>query len=122
MGPLLFLLYINDLPRNITSQVRLFVDDCPVYHLIKTLSDGTVLQQDLDRLCSWATTWGMTFSFIPSKNYAYVMSIDSRKTTTLNFYPMLGQVLTKLTNITYLGVVLTTVTKKNISQLDQSLI
>ena len=47
MGPLLFLLYINDLPGHVTSTVRLFVDDCLLYRPIRTPDDQVKLQQDL---------------------------------------------------------------------------
>ena len=48
LGPLLFLLYINDLPHGISSTVRLLEDDCVMYHTIKTDSDAQTLQHDLD--------------------------------------------------------------------------
>ena len=65
MGPLLFLLYINDLPGHVTSTVRLFADDCLLYRSIGTPDDQVKLQQDLHALATWATTWGMKFN--PSK-------------------------------------------------------
>ena len=53
LGPLLFLLYINDLPKCVTSTTRLFADDCIMYRNISSPVDLNTLQQDLDALSSW---------------------------------------------------------------------
>ena len=47
LGPVLFLLFINDLPDNIRSSVRLFADDCVLYRNIHSLQDCLTLQEDL---------------------------------------------------------------------------
>ena len=62
-GPLLFLIYINDLPNNITTgtKVRLFADDCIIYRTIKSEEDSKILQKDLDELIKWETNWSMSF-------------------------------------------------------------
>ena len=62
LGPLLFLLYINDLPNSISSQVRLFADDTAVYLAINKLQDCVSLQNDLDKLVHWETLWDMEFN------------------------------------------------------------
>ena len=62
LGPILFLLHINDLPSVISSKVRLFADDCLVYREIKSRQDQNDLQKDLNLLETWGTTWGMRFN------------------------------------------------------------
>ena len=54
LGPLLFLVYVNDIWRNIESTIRLFADDCVIYTKIIKSEDMEKLQRDLDRLGEWA--------------------------------------------------------------------
>ena len=61
LGPVLFLMFINDLPDNINSSTRLFADDCILYRHIRNNNEQHLLQEDLDRLATWEKTWGMEF-------------------------------------------------------------
>ena len=58
LGPLLFLLHVNDMPSVIDpgTTMRLFADDALIYRVITTIQDQVTLQQDLDRLQRWAHT------------------------------------------------------------------
>ena len=64
MGPLLFLLYVNDLPSVLdpATACQLFADDCLIYRSIKSLSDHVALQKDLESLHRWGETWGLKFN------------------------------------------------------------
>jgi len=64
LGPLMFLIYINDIMKNISSQaiIRLFADDCLLYRVIKTKQDSFLLQKDLDALSQWVVIWQMRFN------------------------------------------------------------
>ena len=62
LGPILFLLHINDLPSIVSSKVRLFADDCLIYRQIKSNNDQIELQRDLNLLESWGVKWGMRFN------------------------------------------------------------
>jgi hypothetical protein len=50
LGPLLFLVYVNDIWRNIDSNIRLFADDCAIYRKITNKHDIEKLQKDLNTL------------------------------------------------------------------------
>ena len=62
LGPLLFLLHINDLPSCVNSKVRLLSDDCLLDREIKNNQDQIDMQRDLDALTDWGSTWGMKFN------------------------------------------------------------
>ena len=62
LGPILFLLYINDLPDSLQSQVRLFADDTAVYLTVEGQADSKKLQEDLNVLQDWEKEWDMEFN------------------------------------------------------------
>ena len=67
LGPLIVLLYINDLPDNLSTSVRLFADYCILYTPITTQNDSSLLQNDLIKLQKWQDKWLMKLN--PGKCY-----------------------------------------------------
>ena len=62
LGPLLFLVYINDLERNIKSNVKFFADDTMLFSLVKDpVTSANELNHDLDMIYQWAHQWKMVF-------------------------------------------------------------
>ena len=62
LGPLLFLVYINDLPDGIQSVCSMFADDTKVYGSVQSVEGVNRLQKDLDRLSDWTDTWKVHFN------------------------------------------------------------
>jgi len=63
LGPLLFLIYIDDLPEHVSkSRIRLFADDCIIYKQILTPNDAELLQEDINSIAQWASLWQMRFN------------------------------------------------------------
>ena len=63
LGPILFLIYTNDLDDDITSKVLKFADDTEVFRKIKSDADRQHLQDDLNKLIEWSEKWHMLFKF-----------------------------------------------------------
>ncbi len=61
IGPLLFVIYINDLPDNTESSVYMFADDTKCFKEIGSLEDQGSLQRDLERLENWSEDWLLEF-------------------------------------------------------------
>ena len=99
LGPLLFLLYLNDLPDNLSTSVRLFADDGIVYTPIRSQNESSLLKNDLHKLQKWQDTWLMKFN----PNKCYRMTLSTR-TPTSNMYTFCGQTLTFVDSHCYLGI------------------
>ena len=102
LGPLLFLLFINDLPNFISSQVRLYVDNCLLYHIISSIEDQLKIQADMQSLKDRASTWGMSFN--PSK--CTIMSILRSTSPFIVFYSLCCVIFQQVDEAKYLGVLL----------------
>ena len=101
LGPLLFLLFINDLPDNISSHVRLFADDCVIYREIVNDFDSQALQHDLDILSKWESNWQMRFN----ADKCFVLKIThARKHIFQHNYKLGNSILQETQSHTYLGV------------------
>ncbi len=62
LGPLLFLIYINDMPELVHHYCKLFADDTKLLAVIKNAADLEFLQDDLDKLVLWSKKWQMLFN------------------------------------------------------------
>lgn len=77
LGPLLFVIYINDLPDCVESPTYLFADDTKIYREINTTSDRELLQEDLNKLEDWSKTWLLKFH--PEKCKCMTISRENTK-------------------------------------------
>ena len=86
LGPLLFLIYINDLPDGITSICKIFADNTSLFTKVLDINESTnKLNTDLKKITKWAHQWKMQFNPDPNKQANEV--IFSRKSTNNLSYP-----------------------------------
>ncbi len=62
LAPVMFIVYINDLPVGIQNYMNMFADDAKIRRRIRNLDDCHALQENLDKISIWSTTWQMEFN------------------------------------------------------------
>jgi len=100
LGPVLFLAYINDLPKYVQANTRLFADDCVLYRSVKSTEDCNSLQQDLAQLELWEQEWCMSFN----AEKCSTITITRKKNKITHQYQIHNHVLKRVNSATYLGV------------------
>ena len=80
LGPLLFLIYINDLPEDLVSVAKLFADDTSIFSTVLDINKSSEnLNRDLENIRKWAFQWKMTFNPDPNKQATEVIFSHKKK-------------------------------------------
>ena len=83
LGPLMFLIYVNDLATvSVNSSIALFADDTKCYRPVMNIDDGRLLQEDLDRITLWCQDWRMNLN----QSKCTVMSITRNVSPVISSY------------------------------------
>ena len=83
LGPLLFLIYINNLPNGWNSNAKLFVDDTSLFSVVHDITDSAnLLNSNLSKIEEWGVQWKMSFN--PNSTKQAQEIIFSRKTSQRN--------------------------------------
>jgi hypothetical protein len=107
LGPLLFLVYINDLEKGIKSNVKFFADDTMLYSIVKDpLLSAADLNHDLEKINQWANQWKMAFNPDPNKQANEVLF--SCKTKKVDHPPLFfnGFPVVQVRETKHLGLIL----------------
>ena len=110
LGPILFLIFINNIGDNLNSKARLFADDCLLYNSINSIDDCSLLQKDPEILKVWADKWKMEFNV----SQCFIINITlARKHKIFHNYTMGGEALPITSSTIYLGITITSDLKWN---------
>ena len=105
LGSVLFLIFINDLPENIRSSVRLFADDNVLYRYIKSPMDCQIFQDDLNNLAQWEADWQMKFNIAKCHSMRVIRHVPENQ---IQFkYSLHQQKLEQFQSEKYLGITIT---------------
>lgn len=105
LGPLLFLVYINDITSCVHESVgiRLFADDCLLYRAVESTDDQTTLNNSLNAISNWCDKWGMKLN----ETKTVFMRITNKKFPLLYDYSINGSQIAHTNSFKYLGVTFT---------------
>jgi hypothetical protein len=97
LGPILFTIYINDLPDVAQNVAKLFADDTKLYAAVNNTNDEIKLQGDIDRLMQWSKEWLLTFNKSKCKHVHFGQPNNAR-------YQMGGDIITQSTEEKDFGI------------------
>ena len=77
LGPLFFLIYINDMSKNLSSNPKLFADDTSTFCTVKNVNLSTdQLNSNLEKISNWTHHWKMSFNPDPKKQAQEVIFLE----------------------------------------------
>ena len=102
LGPLLFLIYINDISNGLSegTKLKLFADDSLLYRTIKSPKDSEILQKDLNTLQTWEKKWKMQFH--PDK--CQLLKITNKTNQINSTYKIHNHIISETNSAKYLGI------------------
>ena len=111
LGPLLFLIYINDLPTVLSPNTlcAIFADDTKIYRNIESHQDHLILQLDINKVHNWSQLWGLTFN----KNKCNIITLKRSSNSTEFIYSMDNTALKRTNTVMDLGVKIHTLLRWN---------
>ena len=105
LGPLLFLLFINDLPTTVRhSNILSFADDTKCYKVIHNILDTTLLQSDLESVFKWSIENQLLFNI----NKCTVLPFKSKSSSDANCYSIDNNILSSKSSHRDLGIIFST--------------
>jgi hypothetical protein len=104
LGPLLFVIYINDIADSLTNRCKLYADDTKLINIIRKKEDISIFQQDLQTLMEWSNKWLVKFNTEKCK----VMHIGKKNVQHNYTFDVNNEIIMpKITEEKDLGVILT---------------
>ena len=101
LGPLLFIIFINDIETDVISLLSKFADDCKIASKVVTEEDKKDVQEDINTLSTWSDEWQMKFH--PKKCKTLHLGHNNRR----NEYYIKGQKIKEVTEEKDLGIIIT---------------
>ena len=101
LGPILFLLYINDINENVQSSIRLCTDDSIIYRKINSNIDHQIIQTDLIQFEKWSDKLQIQLNILSKCVH---LPITNKTKPSSHQYLLFGHPLSEVASHSYLGV------------------